>query len=72
MIDHYETPQNVGSFDKKDTAVGSGAHPLCCPFKISEPSDHMRSERKHGFPAKPVPVSSYDGSWEDPKSLNRN
>ncbi|MFQ1014140.1 Fe-S cluster assembly scaffold IscU [Avibacterium paragallinarum] len=24
VIDHYENPRNVGSFDKKDPAVGSG------------------------------------------------
>ncbi|CAH8682463.1 unnamed protein product [Schistosoma rodhaini] len=24
VIDHYENPRNVGSFDKKDTSVGTG------------------------------------------------
>ena len=24
VIDHYENPRNVGSFDKKDQNVGSG------------------------------------------------
>lgn len=24
VIDHYENPRNVGSFDKEDPAVGSG------------------------------------------------
>lgn len=24
VIDHYENPRNVGSFDKKDSAVGTG------------------------------------------------
>ena len=24
LIDHYENPQNVGSFDKNDTSVGTG------------------------------------------------
>ena len=24
VIDHYENPRNVGSMDKKDSAVGTG------------------------------------------------
>lgn len=30
VIDHYENPRNVGSFDSQDPTIGSGmvAHPL--------------------------------------------
>ena len=24
VIDHYENPRNVGSFDKKDASIGTG------------------------------------------------
>ena len=28
VIDHYENPRNVGSFDKSDNAVGTGMVPM--------------------------------------------
>jgi nitrogen fixation NifU-like protein len=26
VVDHYENPRNVGTFDKGDDSVGTGAH----------------------------------------------
>jgi nitrogen fixation NifU-like protein len=32
VIDHYENPRNVGSFDKNDSSIGTGmvGAPACC------------------------------------------
>ena len=44
VIDHYENPRNVGSFDNNDENVGSGmvGAPACglSLIHISEPTRH--------------------------------
>ena len=59
VIDHYENPRNVGSFDKNDTDVGTGmvGAPACgCGARSRRPGgdtgreipDSGRNEDLHG------------------------
>jgi len=74
VIDHYETPKNVGSFDKKGLDIGTGANPLCAaPIfagpEISGPSD---CSIEAGVGARPLPVAQFvpGASGPEPCTLN--
>jgi NifU-like protein involved in Fe-S cluster formation len=34
VLDHYENPRNVGSFDKGDDDVGTGMVWICWPYSV--------------------------------------
>lgn len=44
VIDHYENPRNVGTFDKEDTHVGTGmvGAPACGCWRCNETSNKSK------------------------------
>ena len=77
VIDHYENPRNVGSFDKKDPAVGSGmvGAPACgdvmqLQIKVNDNGIIEDAKFKTYGCGSAIASSSLITEWVKGKSLN--
>ena len=77
VIDHYENPRNVGSFDKKDPAVGSGmvGAPACgdvmqLQIKVNDNGIIEDAKFKTYGCGSAIPSSSLITEWVKGKSLD--
>ena len=77
VIDHYENPRNVGSFDKGDDSVGTGmvGAPACCDvmklqIKVSETGVIEDAKFKTYGCGSAIASSSLITEWVKGKSLD--
>ncbi|CAF0854351.1 unnamed protein product [Adineta ricciae] len=77
VIDHYENPRNVGSFDKSDTSVGTGlvGAPACgdvmkLQIKVDENGKIIDAKFKTFGCGSAIASSSLATEWIKGKSIN--
>ena len=69
VIDHYENPRNVGSLDKNDASVGTGAfvstawaHALMCRVAAPPARSHLCCVREPGSSRLPIATAALQGN----------
>lgn len=77
VIDHYENPRNVGSFDKNDQSVGTGlvGAPACgdvmkLQIKVDENGKIVDAKFKTFGCGSAIASSSYTTEWVKGKSVD--